>query len=164
MNCEGDRPSISSYWGRSPGPFNSIIERETASLSGTARSVIAQCTIVNEQLYSTKYGNLPLQLRLSQHRQNDKPASISSFTRSSRISEDCLRHKVPFTSEDDALLMKFIATYNPHTRGRLGKKLYERLVANVCIALPPCDTVQLTFASGRREMVFRLPPPIPIMA
>ncbi|KAI9442450.1 hypothetical protein H4582DRAFT_1928442 [Lactarius indigo] len=39
-------------------------------------------------------------------------------------------HKVPFTDDDDALLMKFIATYNPQPRGRLGMKLYERLVEN----------------------------------
>jgi hypothetical protein len=45
------------------------------------------------------------------------------------------RHKVAFTSEDDALLMKYIATYNPRPKGRLGMKLYERLVENVCAAL-----------------------------
>ncbi|KAI0003418.1 hypothetical protein BJV74DRAFT_813765 [Russula compacta] len=39
-------------------------------------------------------------------------------------------YKVAFTEEDDALLMKYIATYNPQLRGRLGKKLYERLVEN----------------------------------
>jgi len=41
------------------------------------------------------------------------------------------RNKVAFTQEDDALLMKYIATYNPHPKGRLGKKLYEKLVENV---------------------------------
>lgn len=41
------------------------------------------------------------------------------------------RHKVAFTDEDDALLMKYIATYNPQPKGRLGMKLYERLVENV---------------------------------
>jgi hypothetical protein len=46
------------------------------------------------------------------------------------------RHKVAFTDEDDALLMKYIATYNPQPRGRLGVKLYDRLVENVCAT--PC--------------------------
>lgn len=41
------------------------------------------------------------------------------------------RNKVAFTQEDDALLMKYIATYNPQPKGRLGKKLYEKLVENV---------------------------------
>jgi hypothetical protein len=45
------------------------------------------------------------------------------------------RHKVAFTSDDDALLMKYIARYNPRPKGRLGLKLYERLVENVCAAL-----------------------------
>ena len=31
--------------------------------------------------------------------------------------------------------MKYIATYNPQLRGRLGMKLYERLVENVCVVL-----------------------------
>ncbi|KAH9045073.1 hypothetical protein EDB84DRAFT_1469042 [Lactarius hengduanensis] len=39
-------------------------------------------------------------------------------------------HKVPFTDDDDTLLMKFIATYKPQPKGRLGMKLYERLVEN----------------------------------
>lgn len=39
-------------------------------------------------------------------------------------------HRVPFTEDDDALLMKFIATHHPHQRGRLGIKLYEKLVEN----------------------------------
>ncbi|KAH9057298.1 hypothetical protein EDB87DRAFT_1686417 [Lactarius vividus] len=39
-------------------------------------------------------------------------------------------HKIPFTDDDDALLMKFIATYKPQPKGRLGMKLYERLVEN----------------------------------
>jgi hypothetical protein len=43
------------------------------------------------------------------------------------------RHKVAFTEEDDALLMKYIATYNPQRRGRLGIKLYEKLIENVCM-------------------------------
>ncbi|KAH9999128.1 hypothetical protein BJV77DRAFT_660782 [Russula vinacea] len=38
--------------------------------------------------------------------------------------------KAAFTKEDDALLMKYIATYNPLLKGRLGMKLYERLVQN----------------------------------
>ena len=46
------------------------------------------------------------------------------------------RRKVAFTSDDDALLMKYIATYNPLPKGRLGTKLYERLVENVCAFLP----------------------------
>ncbi|KAH9977374.1 hypothetical protein BGW80DRAFT_848733 [Lactifluus volemus] len=41
-----------------------------------------------------------------------------------------MSHKVAFTGEDDALLMKYIATYNPRPKGRLGMKLYERLVEN----------------------------------
>ncbi len=60
--------------------------------------------------------------------------------------------------------MKFIATYNPQTKGRLGTKLYERLVENVCVLPSPCDVAQLTPASGRREMVFLLAPPSPIVA
>ena len=80
------------------------------------------------------------------------------------LSERCFRHKVPFTDEEDALLMKFIATYNPSTKGRLGMKLYEKLVANVCIVLSPCNAAQLTPVSGRREMVFRLPPPSQLVA
>lgn len=82
----------------------------------------------------------------------------------SHLSEHCFRHRVPFTDEEDALLMKFIATYNPQTRGRLGIKLYEKLVANVCIVLSPCNAAQLTPVSGRREMVFRLPPPTQLVA
>ncbi|KAH8985997.1 hypothetical protein EDB86DRAFT_2311924 [Lactarius hatsudake] len=39
-------------------------------------------------------------------------------------------HKIPFTDDDDVLLMKYIATYNPQPKGRLGIKLYERLVEN----------------------------------
>ncbi len=46
------------------------------------------------------------------------------------------RPKVAFTKDDDALLMKYIATYNPQPKGRLGTKLYERLVENVCAVLP----------------------------
>ena len=46
------------------------------------------------------------------------------------------RRRVEFTSDDDALLMKYIATYNPLLKGRLGTKLYERLVENVCAVLP----------------------------
>jgi hypothetical protein len=42
-----------------------------------------------------------------------------------------LMHKCAFSEEDDALLMKYIATYNPQHKGRLGTKLYERLVENV---------------------------------
>jgi hypothetical protein len=51
------------------------------------------------------------------------------------------RRKVAFTLDDDALLMKYIATYNPQLKGRLGTKLYERLVENVCAVLPvmPCN-------------------------
>jgi hypothetical protein len=41
------------------------------------------------------------------------------------------RHKVAFTEEDDTLLMKYIATYNSQPRGRLGTKLYEKLIENV---------------------------------
>jgi len=41
------------------------------------------------------------------------------------------RHKVAFTKEDDALLMKYIATYHPQLKGRQGMKLYEKLVENV---------------------------------
>jgi hypothetical protein len=50
------------------------------------------------------------------------------------------RRKVAYTSDDDALLMKYIATYNPQIKGRLGIKLYERLVENVCVLLrvTPC--------------------------
>jgi hypothetical protein len=59
-----------------------------------------------------------------------------------------VRHKVPFTAEDDALLMKYIATYNPQPKGRLGIKLYERLVENVRAVLI-ADLIRLTSASGR---------------
>ena len=45
------------------------------------------------------------------------------------------RNKVSFTEEDDALLMKYIATYKPQPKGRLGMKLYEKLVENVRAAL-----------------------------
>ncbi|KAF8497250.1 hypothetical protein F5888DRAFT_1831648 [Russula emetica] len=38
--------------------------------------------------------------------------------------------KVAFAQDDDTLLMKYIATYNPQLKGRLGMKLYERLVEN----------------------------------
>src|SRR6266850_247327 len=41
------------------------------------------------------------------------------------------RRKVAFTEEDDALLMKYIATYNTQPRGRLGVKLYDKLIENV---------------------------------
>ena len=46
------------------------------------------------------------------------------------------RRRVAFSSDDDALLLKYIATYRPQPKGRLGIKLYERLVENVCAALP----------------------------
>lgn len=46
-----------------------------------------------------------------------------------------LRPNTAFSEEDDALLMKYIATYNPQQKGRLGKKLYEKLVENVRAAL-----------------------------
>ena len=41
------------------------------------------------------------------------------------------RTRVPFTTEDDALLVKYIAKYNPALRGRLGNALYKTLVDNV---------------------------------
>ena len=69
------------------------------------------------------------------------PSNYFVFYSLIRISDLHFSHKVPFTDDDDALLMKFIATYNPQPRGRLGTKLYERLVANVCIIPSPCHGV-----------------------
>ncbi|KAL5511985.1 PELP1 [Sanghuangporus vaninii] len=38
--------------------------------------------------------------------------------------------RTPYTQDDDALLMKYIAIYNPDGANRLGNALYSRLVAN----------------------------------
>ncbi|CDO71935.1 hypothetical protein BN946_scf184940.g82 [Trametes cinnabarina] len=40
------------------------------------------------------------------------------------------RARAEFTPEQDKLLAKYIAKYNPDKKGRLGRKLYERLVEN----------------------------------
>ena len=39
--------------------------------------------------------------------------------------------RAPFTADDDALLIKYIAKYNPAPQGRLGQALYKILVENV---------------------------------
>ncbi|KAJ7031099.1 hypothetical protein C8F04DRAFT_707870 [Mycena alexandri] len=38
--------------------------------------------------------------------------------------------RTPFTSEDDNLLAKYLATYNPGVQGRSGNKIYQLLVEN----------------------------------
>ncbi|KAG6821136.1 hypothetical protein H0H93_006475 [Arthromyces matolae] len=40
-------------------------------------------------------------------------------------------HRAPFTAEDDALLVKYIAKYNPLPRGRSGNILYQTLCEDV---------------------------------
>ena len=44
-----------------------------------------------------------------------------------------LSARTPFTKDDDLLLMKYIARYNPDKSGRQGNALYQKLEANVCI-------------------------------
>lgn len=39
--------------------------------------------------------------------------------------------RVGYTSDEDTLLMKYIATYNPTKQNRSGNVLYKRLVENV---------------------------------
>jgi len=41
--------------------------------------------------------------------------------------------RTEFSEDDDALLVKYIAMYNPEKAGRQGNAVYQRLEANVCI-------------------------------
>jgi hypothetical protein len=38
----------------------------------------------------------------------------------------------PFTSDEDKLLVKYLAKYNPEVKGRSGNRVYKALVENVC--------------------------------
>ena len=58
--------------------------------------------------------------------------------------------------------MKYIAAYNPQLKGRLGMKIYERLVENVCAVLN--TMLKSTSSLGRTKVVLLFPSPRPVMA